>query len=216
MIVLNLKTYPPSIERSLFFTDVAREVVAETGVRIVICPPSPFLRDAADRFSDVFAQHCDGDPPGAFTGSVPADLLRFVRVKGSILNHSEKRLPRPVLLLAMNNLHRCGLESLVCAPTPMEMRDLASFSPTYLAVEPPELISSGISVSKVKPDVISNSVRAVEEINSRITVLCGAGVSDKTDVVKALELGAKGVLLSSAFVKSADPKSFLSDLAGAF
>jgi triosephosphate isomerase len=47
-------------------------------------------------------------------------------------------------------------------------------------------------------------------------VLCGAGVSSKEDVKKALELGAQGVLLASAFVKAPDPKAFLSELAGVF
>jgi len=92
----------------------------------------------------------------------------------------------------------------------------AELTPTFIAVEPPELIGSGISVSNSKPEIIINSVKAVKETNQKITVLCGAGVSNNEDVRKSLELGAEGVLLASAFVKAKDPKAFLTELASVF
>jgi triosephosphate isomerase len=216
MIVLNLKTYDLTIEKSLFFTDVASEVVAATGLRIVVCPPAPWLREAAERFSGVFAQHVDAEPPGAFTGSIPVEMLRAAKVRGSLVNHSEKRLPPERVKSTVERLHSSGLESLVCAATTQEAASFAHLSPTFIAVEPPELIGSGMSVSKSRPEIVINSVKAVKEINPKITVLCGAGVSDMHDVKKALELGSEGVLLASAFVKAKDPKAFLSGLASVF
>lgn len=216
MIVLNLKTYDLTIQKSLFFTDVASEVVADTGLRIVVCPPAPWLREAAERFSGVFAQHVDAEPPGAFTGSIAVEMLKAAKVKGSLVNHSEKKLSPERVKATVERLHSNGLESLVCAATSMEAASIAQLLPTFIAVEPPELIGSGVSVSKSKPEIVINSVKAVKDINPKITVLCGAGVSDKNDVVKALELGSEGVLLASAFVKAKDPKAFLADLASAF
>jgi triosephosphate isomerase len=216
MIVLNLKTYEATIRKSLYFTDVASEVVAETGLRIVVCPPAPYLRPAAERFAGVFAQHADPELPGAFTGSIPAAMLKEIGVKGSLVNHSEKKIPHEAVKRSVDNLHANGLESLVCAGSVKESSELAHFAPTFIAVEPPELIGKGVSVSKTKPEIVINSVKAVKEVNHKITVLCGAGVSNREDVVKALELGAEGVLLASAFVNAKDPKAFLSDLAGAF
>ena len=216
MIVLNLKTYEATIRKSLFFTDIASEVVAETGMRIIVCPPSPFLRPAAERFAGVFAQHTDPELPGAFTGSIPAAMLKEIGVKGSLINHSEKRVPHEAIKRTVENLHSNGLESLVCAASAIEASGISHYSPGYIAVEPPELIGKGVSVSKSRPEVVTDSVKAVKDVNHKITVLCGAGVSDKGDVKKALELGAEGVLLASAFVNASDPKAFLSDLAGAF
>ena len=216
MIVLNLKTYEASIKNALLFTDIASEVVAETGLRIIVCPPAPYLRDAAERFSGVFAQHVDAAEPGAFTGSIPAALLKEMKVKGSLVNHSEKRVGMADIKPTIDALHANNLESLVCAATTKEAVEIAHYTPSFIAVEPPELIGSGVSVSTSKPEIVLNSVKAVREVNHRITVLCGAGVSSKEDVVKALELGAQGVLLASAFVNSKDPKAFLKDLAGAF
>ena len=216
MIVLNLKTYEASIKNALLFTDIAGEVVAETGLRIVVCPPSPYLRDAAERFSGVFAQHADSEAPGAFTGSVPAALLKELKVKGSLVNHSEKRVGMAKIKPTIDSLHSNGLESLVCAESTKESAEIAHFGPSFIAVEPPELIGSGVSVSNAKPEIVVNSVRAVQNVNPKVTVLCGAGVSSKEDAKKALELGAQGVLLASAFVKAKDPKAFLADLASAF
>ncbi|MFN7991261.1 MAG: triose-phosphate isomerase [Candidatus Micrarchaeia archaeon] len=216
MIVLNLKTYHETITKALLFTDIASEVVEESGLRVIICPPPVYLREAAERFGDVFAQHVDPDPPGAFTGSVPVDMLKAAKVKGSLLNHSEKRMAAERVGPTIESLHKHGMESLVCAATTSEAAGIANLTPTFIAVEPPELIGSGVSVSNAKPEIVMNSVKAVKEINHKITVLCGAGVSTKEDVKKALELGSEGVLLSSAFVRSPDPKGFLKDLSSVF
>jgi triosephosphate isomerase len=216
MIVLNLKTYPESVQKALLFTDIAKEVVDETGLRIVVCPPTVFLHEAAERFSDVFAQHADSEPSGAHTGSINAEMLKAAKAKGSLVNHSEKRIAQERIKATVDRLHEQGLESLVCAANTSEAASIASFSPTFIAVEPPELIGSGISVSKARPEIVINSVKAVKEVNHNVKVLCGAGVSNEEDVKKALEQGAQGVLLASAFVKSKDPKAFLSGLAACF
>jgi len=217
MIVLNLKTYPESIQKALLFADIAKEAVDETGVRIVVCPPTVFLHEAAERFSDVFAQHADPEPAGAHTGSINAEMIKAAKARGSLINHSEKRIADAARIKAtIDRLHEQGLESLVCAATSREASSFASYSPTFIAVEPPELIGSGISVSKAKPEIVINSVKAVKEVNHNVKVLCGAGVSNKDDLKKALELGAEGVLLASAFVKARDPKAFLAGLASVF
>jgi triosephosphate isomerase len=215
MIVLNLKTYPETIEKTLFFADVAKEVVEETGVRIVICPPSTFLQESAEKV-ETFAQHADAQQPGAYTGSIPSELLKHLKVKGSLVNHSEKRVPMETIKSTVERLHMVGLESLVCAASTKEAVEMAHFTPTFIAVEPPELIGSGVSVSKAKPEIVINSVKAVKEVNHRITVLCGAGVSNKEDVAKAVELCAEGVLLASAFVKAKDPKALLKEFTEIF
>ena len=81
-----------------------------------------------------------------------------------------------------------------------------------MAVEPPELIGSGIPVSKANPEVITGSVEAVKQVNSNVKVLCGAGISKGEDLTAALELGSVGVLLASGVVKASDPKAALYDL----
>ena len=216
MIVLNLKTYPQTLEKALLFTDIASEVVEESGVRIIICPPAVFLKEAAERFSSVFAQHVDPESAGAFTGSIPVEALKIINVKGSLVNHSEKRLRIYKVKATVQALHAGALESLVCAENTKEAVEIAAFDHTCIALEPPELIGSGVSVSSAKPEVISDSVKEIRKINEKVTVLCGAGISNKLDVQNALRLGSQGVLLASAFVKAEDTKGFLRELASVF
>ena len=216
MILLNLKTYEQSIKNPLYYVDTASEVVGETGVRIIVCPPIPYLKESAERFSDIYSQHVDGNGIGAHTGAIPAEILTEIGVKGSLINHSEKRIGNEAVKNAVERAHHVGLETVVCAETPEESGELSVFSPSYIAIEPPELIGSGKSVSKTKPDVITKTADVIKKTNPNVKLLCGAGVSNKDDIKRALELGTEGVLLASAFVKAKDPKEFLSDLASVF
>lgn len=216
MIVLNLKTYEQSFSKAVEFANIAHEVAAETGVRIIVCPPHTHLREAVAGYEDVFAQHVDANSLGAFTGSMPAQALAQMNIKGSLLNHSEKKLTMEKVKASIESLQNSELEQLVCAESVEEAKKIAVFKPTYIAVEPPELIGSGISVSSARPEVVTDSVREIKGIGPKIMVLCGAGVSNADHVKTAIGLGAEGVLLASAFVKAEDPKEFLGSLASQF
>lgn len=216
MIVLNLKTYDAVIKNPLYFVDVAKEVVGESGVRIAVAVPAPYLKEAAERYSDVYAQHMDHYEPGAHTGSIIAEMLASLRVKGTIINHSEKRVGENIVKAAVERAHLLNIETIVCAESPDEAEKLSETQPSFIAVEPPELIGSGVSVSTAKPEVIVSTVKKIKAKNPKVRVLCGAGVNNKDDVRKALELGAEGVLLASAYVKAKKPKEFLQELASIF
>jgi triosephosphate isomerase len=215
IIALNLKVYKESLgKKGLEFCQMASEVSLLTGVRIIVAPQSVDLREAALVCSDVFAQHVDSAPQGAFTGTLTVEALKETGAKGSLVNHSEHRLPEEEIAKTIARLKEAGLESMLCTKDAEESARLAKYEPTCIAVEPPELIGSGISVSTAKPEVVSGTVKAVAAVNST-PVLCGAGVSNAGDVKKAVELGAAGVLLASAFVKAANPKELLTRMAEA-
>ena len=215
IIALNLKAYPESLgKRGAELCQIASEVSLLTGVRIIVAPQAVDLRDAALICGDVFAQHVDAVEQGAFTGSVSVEAIKAAGCKGSLVNHSEKRLPEEVIAKTIARLKECGMESMLCTKDTGESVRLAKYGPTFIAVEPPELIGSGISVSTAKPEIVSGTVEAVAKVNGT-PVLCGAGVSNASDVKKAIELGAAGVLLASAFVKAADPKKLLTQMAEA-
>jgi triosephosphate isomerase len=109
-----------------------------------------------------------------------------------------------------------GLLSLVCADTPERTSEVASFKPDIVAIEPPELIGTGIPVSKAKPEIVERAVNLVRNRDSSIPVLCGAGISKGQDVAAALRLGAQGVLLASGVVKAKDQRKAMLDLVEAF
>ncbi|MFC6766548.1 triose-phosphate isomerase, partial [Natrinema soli] len=81
-----------------------------------------------------------------------------------------------------------------------------------VAVEPPALIGTGTPVSQADPDVVEDAVDAAANVDSDVSVLCGAGISTGDDVVAASDLGTGGVLLASGVAKADDPKAALEDL----
>ena len=209
-IIVNFKAYREALgRRALEIAKAAEEVWKETGVLIGIAPQAVDLREIASSVEvPVFAQHVDPVEPGARTGSITAEAIKDAGAVGSLLNHSEKRMRIDEIETALNLLRKNGLISIVCANDPTVGKAVSDLKPDAVAVEPPELIGTGISVSEAKPEIVEKSVKMVQGI-----VYVGAGVSKKEDVEKSLELGAYGVLLASAVAKAKDPRKKLLELA---
>ena len=102
--------------------------------------------------------------------------------------------------------------AVVCSNNEITSAGAAALGPEYVAIEPPELIGSGISVSKANPEIIKRSVAAVHAVNPKVKVLTGAGIQSGECVKIAVDLGTDGVLLASSVVKSPDPAAVLRDL----
>ncbi|MEM1642989.1 MAG: triose-phosphate isomerase, partial [Desulfurococcaceae archaeon] len=108
---------------------------------------------------------------------------------------------------------KLGLKTLVCADEPETTAAAAALNPDIVAVEPPELIGTGIPVSKAKPEVITSTVDLVRKISRELIILTGAGISAGEDVYIAIRLGTQGVLVASAIVKAKDPYQVMKDMA---
>jgi triosephosphate isomerase len=211
IIILNYKTYLESTgDKGRELTWAARDVMQETGIRIIVCPQTPELFHHKGYDVEVFSQHVDPIEPGSHTGHVLPQSLRFCGVTGSLINHSEDRRPADEIKKCVEVLRKLGMTSVVCAESIEKVKEVSQFKPDFVAIEPPELIGSGIPVSKADPGIVRNSVAAVKDPDVR--VLCGAGISKGEDVKAALELGTVGVLLASGVVKAKDPKAALKDL----
>jgi len=183
-------------------------------VTIIVAPPKIDLaRVAAEVEIPVFAQHVDPYKPGSHTGSIIAEDVKAAGAVGSLINHSERRLRLADIGMVLERLRENDLISLLCTDTVETTKAGAALSPDMLAIEPPELIGTGIPVSKAKPEVVRGAVQAVQKIDPDVHVLCGAGISTGDDVARAIELGTEGVLLASAYVKAKDPKMVLIDMA---
>lgn len=215
MIILNFKAYDKaSGEVGYLLAKIAREVASLNNKRVIVCPTLLDLADYCKRLKQfneflIFAEYADANGYGAFTGSVPPAQLKAIGASGVILNHAERKLPWKQLEATVKECKKHGLVTVVCADSVAECRKCASLAPYAVAYEPTELIGTGVSVSSAKPKVVENALEAVKKANPRVLFLIGAGVSTPDDVSKSLELGAKGVLLASAFVKAANPKKWL-------
>jgi triosephosphate isomerase len=150
----------------------------------------------------IVSQHVDDVPLGATTGFIVPEIIRSYGAVGSIINHSEHKIEHSQIKNLVKRLRELDMISIVCADDLHELKAISQYSPDFLAIEPPELIGKGVAVSKANPSIIKESVQAVKRISPTVKVLCGAGIVDKYDVEKALELGAEGILISSGVIKS--------------
>ena len=202
-------------EKAVLMTKYCEEVSIESGVGIIACPQTPdIFRVAGTVKIPVFAQHIDSVGEGSFTGHITADCVRSAGASGTLINHSERRILLSEIDSAIQSAKKAGLATIVCTNNIAVTSAAAALFPDYVAVEPPELIGSGIPVSKADPDIVRDSVRAAKKIAPDVQVLCGAGISRGDDVAAALALGTCGVLLASGVIKAKDPKAALYDLVG--
>jgi triosephosphate isomerase len=213
-ILINLKTYREGMgQQAHRIASAAQAVAADSGVVIGIAPSYIDIHPLARHYElPVYAQHVDGAAPGAYTGTIPADALSQAGATGSLVNHSERRLTLADIEASLSALKSAGLISVLCTNNEATSAAGAALFPDYVAIEPPELIGSGISVAKANPDIIRRSVDAVHRVNPKVKVLTGAGIQSGDCVKTALELGTDGVLLASGVVKAKDPEAVLRDL----
>ena len=201
-------------KRAIELAKVAEDVSRETGVTIIVAPQFTDIEPVSKTVDiPVFSQHMDAVKPGAHTGHVLAEAVKSAGADGSLLNHSERRINPPEIAESVKLCAEADLRSLVCADTTEASVGIAKMIPDMIAIEPPELIGTGISVSKARPELITESVNEIRRLNSRVKVLCGAGITSAEDVSKALELGSEGVLVASGIVKSKDPRIVLQSMA---
>lgn len=213
-ILINLKTYKEGMgPRAHAIASAAQLVASESGATIGVAPSYLDLHPLAKHYMvPVYAQHVDGSAPGAHTGQVTADAIRLAGAKGSLINHSERRLTLAEIEASVVSLKAQKLSSVICTNNDTTSAAAAALAPDYVAIEPPELIGSGVSVSKANPEIIRRSVAAVRAVNGDVKVLTGAGIQCGECVRIAVDLGTDGVLLASSVVKAEDPKVVLRDL----
>ncbi len=211
IIIVNYKTYSEATgKKAILLSRIAEEVSLETGVNISVSPQLADLASVCDAVSiPVFAQHIDPIFPGNSTGHVLLESVKEAGAVGTLINHSERRLKLCDIEVIIARARESGMVSVVCTNNAAVSEAAAALKPDIVSLEPPELIGTGIPVSKSKPEVVTQTVALVKHVNPCVLTLCGAGITKGEDVAAALKLGTKGVLVASGIVKAKDPRKVL-------
>jgi triosephosphate isomerase len=217
IIIVNFKTYLEATgRRAVALAKQAERVSKETGSYIVVAPQcSDICRVAEAVEIPVFAQHIDPISPGSHTGEVLVDSVKEAGAVGTLINHSERQMKLADIDAVVKTAAEKDLISCVCTSNPPISAAVAYLHPDIISIEPPELIGSGVAVSKAKPEEVAKTIQLVRKVNSEAHILCGAGISNGEDVAVALKLKTQGVLVASAIVKAKDPYTILRDFADA-
>lgn len=211
LIVVNFKTYSTAMAES---AEVLANLMSEVETKArMVAVTSAFDLSSVSAISglEVWSQHLDPVGQGSYTGWLEPQTAIARGASGTIINHAEHKVSlehvRDLMAMLPDGFPICA-----CAADVEEARALAELGPTFIAVEPPELIGGDISVTTADPAIVSDTVAAVKEVNPDVRVLCGAGVKNGQDVATAISLGAEGVLLASGVTKANDIPAVLNDL----
>ncbi len=223
ILIINCKTYGEST--GVLARNVAKASVEVLNKRrtegkkmITICvavPATEIHTTSSLGLVPVLAEHVDASEPGAHTGSITIEDIKYHGAIGSLVNHSEDPTGFEEIRKAVDRLRENGLISVVCAKDAETAKRIAELSPDYIAVEPPELIGGDVSVSTSRPELIQDSVKEVHEVKE-IPVLVGAGVKTGEDVRIASQLGSKGILVASGVAKAKDIVKAIEELVRGF
>ncbi len=214
LIVINFKTYAEGTGNlGLKLAKICDDIAREYEIDIIVAPQvADIYRISTSVKIPVFSQHIDPVVYGSSTGHVLPESVKEAGAVGSLINHSEMRLRLADIEACVKKLREMKMKSIICSNNIATTRAAAALEPNFVAIEPPELIGSGIPVSKAQPEIVSESVNAVKKINPKVKTLCGAGISKGEDLKAAMELGTDGVLLASGVVKAKDQKKALMEL----
>ncbi len=217
IIIVNFKTYIESTgKKAINLAKQAEKASKETGILIAVVPQFVDVRLISDLVEiPVFSQHIDAISPGSHTGHILPASIKEAGAIGTLINHSEKQLKLSEIEKIISTTKIEKLISCVCVNNPNVSKAISALNPDIISIEPPELIGTGVAVSKAKPEIVTNTINLVQQINKKPIVLCGAGISKPEDVAVAITLGTKGVLVASAVVKAKNPYQLLYNFAEA-
>lgn len=214
MFIINYKNYEEiSDSKASKLARVAEKIARKYKVKIAIAPPHHLL--TVNYSGPILAQHTDNVKIGSTTGFVIPELLKKSKISGSLINHSEHRIPSKDIEELVKRLRQLKMISIVCVQDVSEATKYAKLNPDYIAIEPPELIGSGKAVSTERPELITESAKAVKKAKNNTKLLCGAGIISGEDVRKAMELGSSGILVASGIVKAKNWNGIIEEFAKA-
>ncbi len=217
IIIVNYKTYSEATgKKAVKLSKIAEAVSLESGVNVCVAPQLADLASVCDAVSiPVFSQHIDPIVPGSSTGHVLLESVKEAGAIGTLINHAERQLKLRDIEAIVARTRESGMVSVVCTSNAAVSEAAAALKPDIISLEPPELIGTGIPVSKSKPDAVTEMVALVKHVNPDVVTLCGAGITKGEDVAAALRLGTKGVLVASGIVKAKDPRKVLMEFSEA-
>ena len=212
MFIINCKNYEEIAgEKIIKLAKIAEKISKKYKIKIAIAPPHHLIPLITKFGIIVLAQHLDDKKVGSTTGFMIPEIIKKSKIDGSIINHSEHRITESEIKNLVKRLKKLKLKTIVCVKNVSEAKKYAKINPTFIAIEPPELIGTGRAISTEKPQLITNSINAVQSAKNSTKLLCGAGIVSAEDVSRAVELGSKGILVASGVIKAKNWESIISD-----
>ncbi len=213
MIFLSLKTYKQATgDNVIRLLSSVKKISKESGIKIIpIAQATDIYRIKKELDIEVWGQHIDPIDPGRHMGWISAYSIKEAGASGVIINHSEHKLSQELVEKTVLKAKEYNLKTLVIGQTPEMVLAYDQLQIDFISYEKEDNIETGISMVGSERETIKKLVNAVKH-----PLIIGAGISKKEDIEEVLNLGAKGVILASAFVKAENPEEKLKELVSGF
>ncbi len=211
-VFVNFKTYPQGTgEKAIRLAQICQAVSQEKNLPVIPIVQAADLHAIKETVKiPVWVEHLDPQPAGSFTGWTVLETILTEGGDGTLLNHSEHPLSPGTVRQIINRARKLSkkFSLMVCGKTLGQLERLVKLKPDFLAYEISELIGGQVPITDFEPKAIKHAIKIVGEI----PLIVGAGIHEAKDLLKAKELGAGGVLISSAVVLAEEPKEKLTEL----
>ena len=203
MFIINCKNYDEiSGGKIIKLAKISQRISKKYKIPIAIAPPHHLIPLIVNFNVIILAQHLDDKKVGGTTGYMIPEIVKKSKINGSLINHSEHRISEKEIKNLVKRLKRLRLKTVLCVKNVNELKKYLKLNPTFIAIEPPELIGTGKAISTERPQLITKAVDGVKSAKNSTKLLCGAGIVSGKDVTRAKELGSKGILVASGIVKA--------------
>jgi len=201
MIIVNFKNYKQGKE----VVKLAK-FIEKINKKVIICVQATDIYNVSKNTKlRVYAQHVSPLTSGRGNGFVIPEAVKINGGVGTLINHSEHPLYYDEIARVINLCKKHKLKTICCVSKLKNVKKIAKLKPDAIAFEDPKLISTGKSITKYNSKTIEKFVDLLGVTN--IPAICGAGISSKKDIKKAIELGCHGVLISNAVANNKNLKN---------
>src|SRR3990172_2502279 len=120
LAIINFKAYKSSIGlNAIRLAKICEKVAKKERANIAVAvQPADIFAVAANVDIPVLAQHVDAIEFGAKTGWILPESVQQMGAVGSLINHSEHRIPLQQINSTIKRLKELGMLSVCCANTP--------------------------------------------------------------------------------------------------
>lgn len=220
LVIANWKMNPKSVKAAFVLAgSVKRYLRNVQGVRVVICPPFPYLAAVARQLKhsslELGAQDASWEASGPYTGQVSLPMLKQLGCTLVILGHSELRAQSGETDAMVNRKVRAalkaGLVPVVCVENTTQLTKAlkgipkSSYGKIKVAYEPSWAISTRKGAKPARPNEVRKMIQRLGKIAPSATFLYGGSVSSKNAGTFLQKGMVQGFLVGSSSLK---PREF--------
>ena len=122
LILINFKNYKETLGQKGVALAKQLSKIKKKKYEIAVAPSLLTIKEVSKINLPVYAQHADPVTTGAHTGSISVMELKKMGIKGTLLNHSERKISFSVLKKTVQLCKQYKLTTVVCASSIVEIK----------------------------------------------------------------------------------------------